>query len=468
MRQFNVDAENSSGIESPSSSECIVWIGEYTDRSWHPVFKHCSSVTEVLECQLTPNLIVLSLDSEEQDTQLAELRKGASTALTKVYVEHESTLSPYLSNGVWEHGCLEQYEKYQKRLSRVALSHDDDIRFKLLTYLWVHDEPLRPRMQPSKSYIVSYPLLSAFGIDLNEAMPWLTSLIENDWLTQQSLTNRVRYCASCKSGHLNYVDVCPKCESIDTTLQASLHCFNCGHVGVQESFKTRASLTCPNCQTQLRHIGTDYDRPIETSKCRNCDHLFSESLVVAECLHCHVHNAIDKLQVRNVYSYQLTALGSTLVRRGMKHMALFPSVGEQMPYSQFYWLLNWLNTLAKRHNMKHTLVSLAASNLADFLKEKGEVEGMVRLDAIQERLQSVVRMTDACCNDGSGGLLMLFPVTERENLKTVIKKLENVKSQQYDQSLTLELKIIDLPEDIGSNVEDWLADKLAGTEAKVL
>jgi len=467
LTQLKADTENSSGV-SLSSSKPLAWIGNYSDKTWHPSFEHYHSVQELIANKQPPQLIVFSLDPEEQDVQLNELRKHSITALSKIYVEHESALSPYLSNGVWEESCLKGFEQYQERLSKVGLPYDEDIRFKLLTYLWLHDEPLLPKMQPSKSYIFSYPLLSAFGIELAEVMPWLASMVENEWLVENSLTNRVRYCASCQSGYLNYVDVCPNCESIDTSLQASLHCFKCGHVGAQESFKTRSSLTCPNCLTQLRHIGTDYDRPIETSKCRRCNHLFSESLVVAECLYCHVHNPVDKLQVRNVYSYTISALGSTLVRRGMKNVTLLPNVGEQMAYSQFYWLLDWANKLAKRHDMKHTLVSLQASNLSEFIKEKGEVEGLARLDAIQERLQSVVRMTDACCGDGFGGLLMFFPVTERKNLDAVIKKLLNVKSLQHDQSLSLELKIIELPDDIGSNVEDWLVDKLTQAETKAL
>ncbi|RUO71976.1 hypothetical protein CWI78_04130 [Idiomarina ramblicola] len=448
--------------------DSFAWIGDYTEEHWHPSFRHYHSAKELIASEHAPELIVFSLDSEEQDIQLNELRKCSVTALSKIFVEHESTLSPFLSNGVWNEDCLDAFEHYRIRTAKVNLTYDDDPKFKLLTYLWLHDELLTPRMQPSKSYLFSYPLLSAFGIELGETERWLAALVENDWINKDTLTNRVRYCASCQSGHLNYVDVCPKCESIDTKVQSSLHCFNCGHVGNQEAFKTRSSLTCPNCLTKLRHIGTDYDRPIETSKCQSCEHLFSESLVVAECLHCHVHNPLDKLQIRNVYHYSLSVFGGALVRRGMSHFTLMPSVGDQMSYSQFYWLLEWLNKLAKRHNMHHTVISLQALNLAEFLKDKGEVEGMIRLDAIQERLKSVTRMTDACCNDSEGGLLMLFPVTELKQLSAVIKKLENVKSQQHDQLLQLELKVLELPDDIGSNVEEWLIDRLNQVKANVL
>tara|TARA_R100001224_G_scaffold84067_1_gene53383 strand:- start:33644 stop:34579 length:936 start_codon:yes stop_codon:yes gene_type:complete len=311
-------------------------------------------------------------------------------------------------------------------------------------------------------------LLSAFGLEPEETGRFLSSLQNNDWIAKDSLKNRVRYCASCHSGHLNYIDVCPKCESIDTHNQSSLHCFSCGHVGGEETFKTSSAISCPNCMARLRHLGVDYDRPIETQKCRSCDNLFSESSVVAQCLHCHVSNPVDKLHIKNIHSYCLSSFGQTIARQGIEHINFTPEVGENMPISQFYWLVGWLDRLAQRHSVNHCIISLAASNLSEFLSEKGEVEGMLRLDAIKERLQSVVRMTDACCNDADGNLLMLLPMTKSTQLGVVMEKLESVKNQQHDQFLELEVKVVELPGSVGSNAGAWLTDTLNSTEPKLL
>lgn len=454
-----------SKLSLSSISNCyldyFVWIGPCHQHPWHPEFETFNSVEALLEQGRTVELIVLSLQAEEQDKCLRALRKNDSTFLSHILVCHESALSPYLANGLWDAGYDECYQIYQLKKKQIKLDYHDDPRYKLLTYLWCHENTiLEPHSVPEKTYLYDYPLLRCFGINPEESFTWLGELQKSQLIEKAELSNRLRFCPSCHSGHLNYIDVCPQCHSIDTELQSSLHCFNCGHVGAQASFRKLNSLSCPNCLQSLRHIGVDYDRPIENQHCNSCQTLFVDAVVEAKCLHCQVSSKLNDLHVRNVYSFKLAITGRTLVRQGrsLSWFALEP--GEQMTSAQFYWLLDWQNKLAKRHHQTHSILSIQMLNVDEFLRAEGEAKGFAQLDALQDRLRSVIRVTDACSNYTRDGLLMLLPMTERSQLNSIYKKLFDLKELQSTSKIEFSVKALTLPAEIGENVAEWLTDQL--------
>ena len=130
---------------------------------------------------------------------------------------------------------------------------------RVLAWLWARPrtriEPERITQSPA---IYHYPLIQTMSSDepVNE-MVWLRMMEEQGWFERGDLIDRIRLCQSCNSGHLNYVDTCPQCRSLEITRQPALHCFTCGHVGAQEQFIKDGIMICPNCLTRLRHIGSD-------------------------------------------------------------------------------------------------------------------------------------------------------------------------------------------------------------------
>ena len=85
---------------------------------------------------------------------------------------------------------------------------------------------------------------------------------------------------------------------------------------------------------------------------------------------------------------------------------------------------------------------------------------MAQLDAFQDRLRSIVRVTDACTNYTDNGLLMLLPMTATTQLKAICEKLFDVKGYQDNLKIDFSIKAITLPADIGENVENWLTDQI--------
>jgi GGDEF domain-containing protein len=440
----------------------LYWLGEFTPSDWYPDFsiiKHTDAIPKELT---TPILIVVSLHGKVQDEALQAIRANEATALSMVLVCHQSELSDSLANGLWQDDFEILTKKYLLKSKQVNLDFSNDIAYKLLCYLWIHSTQLKPQLVPFEKHLYEYPLLCAWGINAQDSFTWLLSVKRKGWLVAEKLINRVRFCANCSSGHLNYVDICPQCASIEIEAQSSLHCFNCGHVGKQDDFKKLAMLECPNCLQSLRHIGVDYDRPIENMHCRSCDNLFNEGAVQANCLHCQSHNQIDDLHVRNISTYTLSDVGGRLVRKGNSQFLFDWSSGENMSTEQFSWLINWQNKLALRHQQSHLIIAIEVLNLQSTIKQAGEIMTFLQLDALKERLKSVIRETDISCSLSQNTLLLFLPSTHIEHAGPIYMKLKEKLQLQFSSRLDIQIKALSLPaQKMAIDTLVWIMNKLS-------
>ncbi|MEH6453893.1 MAG: hypothetical protein V7782_12740, partial [Psychromonas sp.] len=357
-------------------------------------------------------------------------------------------------------------KQYLLKKEQLHLQINHEISYKLLSYLWLHNEPLKVRSVPFAKHLYDHPLLTVWGINEQDSFAWLTSLKRKAWLDKDKLINRVRLCTQCLSGHLNYIDNCPQCASIDIEAQTSLHCFNCGHVAKQGDFKKSSVLSCPNCLHLLRHIGVDYDRPIENQHCNHCDSLFIEANVQVDCLHCSSHNSPNDLQVRNIYSYSLASLGASLARRGISQLLFEFSPDEAMSPSQFSWLIKWQNQLALRHQQTHLIVAIEAENIEQIINEAGEKQAFEQIDALKSRLASVVRTTDLFSQFSNNTLLVFFPLTGSDQIQVLYSKINGKINLQSGSQLKVKVKAFSLPvKKMNDDPLQWLEEQLLIVES---
>ncbi len=149
----------------------------------------------------------------------------------------------------------------------------------------------------------AYPQVEEFfEMDGEEAGQLLEELAA-EGLLDRRLAHKVHLCPGCRWHTLNFVEVCPRCRSIDIEIENVIHHFACAYVGAWSEFRQGVDLVCPKCGDQLRHLGLDYERPADTYVCRECSYVFTESAVEAQCLRCnHAENA-EKLRPRRIYDY---------------------------------------------------------------------------------------------------------------------------------------------------------------------
>ncbi|MFQ1744173.1 diguanylate cyclase domain-containing protein [Aeromonas veronii] len=405
-------------------------------------------------------VLLLNLPADEQDRVLQAVRRDPIRYLQPVFCVVKSPLSPMLADGL----LTQLDERASDMLERLALltprEHPDDME-KLAWYSWPRSHfRLLPRWQAGCRQGYSYPLLDCLlGSEAGDALP---QLVAERLLQSEQLVDRVRLCHSCNSAHLNFVDVCPECAHIAIQAKPAVHCFTCGHVDDQDAFMRQGVLRCPKCVTTLRHIGVDYDRPLEKFRCLSCHARFMEAAVQARCHECGQAHKPDDLVVAPIYEYRIGKLARHIAREGTQQLHLPLTWGTPMAMEHFPWLLQWNNSLLQRHGGCHTLLAIRVEHLAELRAELGMLKTQQRLAALLSRLQALFRDTDVVCQYADDRLLLLLPHTDADDWRILQERIQALNLIEGLDALTLAVKVQPLPALLGDDTAVWLGQWLDG------
>jgi GGDEF domain-containing protein len=319
-----------------------------------------------------------------------------------------------------------------------------DSEERLLAFLFTRpDQIIRPICQWQAEHVYSYPLLDAFAPAGAEGFTWSAALRRRSLLEPVELVDRVRQCPSCSGAHLNFVDVCPQCSSVDIAETVFLHCHTCGHVAEQAAFLSHHSLSCPKCNAALRHIGVDYDRALEAFSCAPCRGRFTEPEVKARCLHCQTLSKTEQLQARRIDSLRLSEAGQLAVRTG--HVGeLFALIDEFHCAHPAYFeeTLEFLLNLGRRHaEIEFGLVCMRFTNVRDLLDRLPRVQVSQMIDGVATRLRELVRTTDLVLRSDDEHCWLLLPQTPQTGVEILISRIRKIPDAAAISSARIDLSI---------------------------
>ena len=300
---------------------------------------------------------------------------------------------------------------------------------RLLFQLWTRPEAeLTPIRDWHTAALYRYPLLDALVEAGGSSERWIASLLVRQILEPVRLVDRVRLCPSCRSAHHNYLETCPECGAADVAQHPALHCFTCGHVASQERFRREGMLICPNCETQLRHIGSDYDRPLENWACNDCRCLFVEPEIRARCMGCGAQHATSLLVARDVAVYRLSEAGRMVARTGA--VTDVYSALEQVnhvPPDYFVHAVDWMQRLVRRHpDLGFALLGIRLVNVPALVARAGHSRTLLLMDALADRLRECVRTTDLCTRTGEEQFWILLPQIDAKGVRTLEGRLASL------------------------------------------
>ncbi|MBI5552788.1 MAG: diguanylate cyclase [Desulfobacterales bacterium] len=300
--------------------------------------------------------------------------------------------------------------------------------YRLLGFLYARpDYTLVPSGTWQAEKIYTYPLAEAL---LEQADDTIATLVQRKLLAPTQLVDRLRHCPKCDGPHLNYIDTCPNCAGIDIAQKPFLHCFTCGHVSPEERFFSQDKLVCPQCATALRHIGADYDRPLENFQCNGCGHVFVDPQVTARCLHCHQVSAPDALIARPVQAFKLTDQGRLSARTGDVE-DVFSMLDSLNNVSRAYFesILDWLLALCRRHKEEQfSLVAVRIANVVELTDRIGRAQVRSLMDEFVRRVRELIRTTDLTTRTSQHTLWLLLPKTHAAGQQTVRERIMGLRS----------------------------------------
>ena len=372
----------------------------------------------------------------------------ASKILKNLRTDHYSSVKPLflleslgssvdrLSDGVVQ-SLEEAFERAEamdcllQELDQKCLADAESASYRLIGYLHTRQNYiLEPYGDWKNEKFYNYPLADAL-LEPSGSISLLQNLVDRKLLEPTQLVDRLRHCPHCDGTHINYVDICPNCSNIDISQKPFLHCFTCGNVAPEEQFLTKGVLSCPNCASRLRHIGADYDRPLENYICYACHHVFIEPDVLARCMHCQSKSSPEDLIPRPVYAYQLTERGRISAKTGdLDDVFSLLDRLNNVSVAYFESILDWLLSLCRRHREEHfSLIGIRIRNIIELTDKVGRGKVIELMDEFVRRVRELIRATDLTTRTNRYTLWLLLPKTDVKGNKVVIGRIFELKSK---------------------------------------
>lgn len=398
---------------------------------------HCfTAYREFREAAIKPAAFVFKSDDERYTgTLLRQLRRDPDHATALAFIDGTvSATDQPLTDGVMPSNApalLEHIGEFQSRAGSIRQTGDDQSpEASLLKYMWLRPgyvlEPLADWRHPRGYH---YPVLEA--LDRSESDPdlCLQKMDRQGYLERVELKDRQRECDHCGSAHLSFIDVCPTCRSIDIDQHAALHCFNCGLIAPETRFVRGSQRYCPKCTSQLRHIGTDYDRPLETCVCSSCDHVFVEGDVVARCAICAHTMSPTSLRLRKLYSWRLSSAGRLAAQDGVTSETKVEG-HRHASRDQYSTALDLMIKIARgQSDFNFMLMGLRLKNRAALESGLGVSSAARLVNAYVERLTESIDDADLMTRHDEETILFILPGYDRKRLARLRGAIKTLSSQ---------------------------------------
>lgn len=390
---------------------------------------HChADYSEFHQSGRSPDaFIIKSDDADYTGLMLRQLRHDPDHATALAFIDGAAgELERAASDGGLPRAAQALVERISQTRSRArAIRVKNDNRSPdalILEYMWLRpDYVLEPLADWRHQRRYRYPALELLDRSGSDPDTWLQRLAKGNLIEPVALHDRQRECDHCGSAHLNFIDVCPSCRSIDIGQHAALHCFTCGLIAPEQRFMRGDLRQCPKCGTRLRHIGTDYDRPLETNMCGSCDHVFVEGEVEAHCAVCKRSSATTRLRQHKIQSWRLSGLGC-LAAQGESPGQLQPlfEPRQYLPYPHFLGSLEWSLKLARESaSFGFALAGLRLENLAELQRALGVGRAVELLEACADRLRESLGEADLATRPDQETTYLLLPNADRRRLSAL-------------------------------------------------
>ncbi len=377
--------------------------------------------------------ILLDHDIPKQARQIVlKIRSNSRFAFIPLFQTMPiDPFTDHLTDGIMDdiRPAVEQTIIIQERLQSLEYNLNELVssaRARLFIFLFSRKRLLSPVRNWRHPSFYQYPLIEAIAIPEGQPEFWLENLEKRGLLDPSALVDRVRRCPKCGLSNPNYIDVCPHCSSIDITQASFIHCFTCGTVMPENNFLTdQHQILCPQCKTQLRHIGTDYDRPLENYSCSACHSVFPEPEIKAVCGRCEKESIPEDLNIKIFYTYELTDKAELITKSGrfIEPEALIQTL-LNVNFQQFKFQLNWMLLMARR--VKQEIFSIMAIKIVNLEALEADI-GIIRLMELVEefvkRFTATLRITDFATQQKPDDLWLLLPRMNADNLKIMIDRL---------------------------------------------
>lgn len=313
---------------------------------------------------------------------------------------------------------------------------------------------LRPKADIASSTGYTYPLVSHFLQYPSGKVHEVLDNWEKAKMLQGEVVDRVNLCPHCRHYNLNFREVCPQCGSGRIQEEATIHHFSCGYIGFERDYTQGMKWICPKCGKDLRHIGVDYDKPVDNIWCSDCHANFSEPAVQCFCLHCQKVSTPSDLILRPIHRYHLTNIGLRYARNGVLpefgFIDLLKDDFNLYDMKVFQEFLRLEALRCKRYKFQSSLMLIQVENFGELWERKGlDFATKLRKEFI-DLLKRDLRNTDLLSVLSGNEIALLLTNTPVQQTDLIFDRLSRYFDSVFEQKLRLNCERLDLSvEDAG-------------------
>lgn len=372
-----------------------------------------------------------SLDQDKFVALLKKIRSSTYTYLKPVfctnadYVDYTAELFTDIKTMIKFIDTINHEISTIKQISQKvkveSISRDWQARLLLYLYTRRSIRYLKPRKNKTKNSFFSYPVIDVFSQDESfDYYEWIKELKDREILKFKKFVKSFFCCSNCSSVKALFSEICFECKSEDIFLDDFLHCYACGNISPESQFmSTDDELICSQCKSKLKHIGVDYDRPLESYSCMNCDSIFMEPEVITECIDCGTITSTERMKKQKVNEYTLTNKAQQYIRMNLLEysMSMFDDINYIVP-EFFYNLIEWAYSMQDRD--KAYEFSLLYINIFDYVN-------ITDISILSKSLKNALRKTDMLTRwKENQSIWAWLPNTPLEGAEIVADKLKRI------------------------------------------
>ena len=371
-------------------------------------------------------------DIKSQERYLHTIRSKAATSLLPIFCnkDNETALGKTLSDGHALHfdALQTKAEKINSLINEVKDQDDNsDPEIRLLMFLLSRPQVrLTFSLDISLPQLVRYPLMEVFISEPQSALKRINALSARGILAPDRIEDEVQMCPHCKNSLINYKNICPECHTVDIKKQRFLHCFSCGNTAPETEFLKKDAIICTHCNTKLRHIGIDYDRPLEEYICNAHQHAFMEPEVYSHCLSCHKECTPEHLISHKLCAYHLSDKGvNFIVNKENVNLEDLKDEHSYFDQSFFILFLDWMiRACTRNEHMKFTLFNINIKNNVELLEHYGLIKTRQLCDDFFNFLRSYFRSTDTFTRRHNEVATVIFTQTSSKDVSSIKKNVD--------------------------------------------
>ena len=271
-----------------------------------------------------------------------------------------------------------------------------------------------------RAHYIFYPEEKGRELDELENLK-LHKILDSD------VANKTSLCPFCKYYTLIFREVCPSCGSVRIRIVEFIHHYSCGYIGPVDEFIKGDRLVCPKCHEELKHIGVDYDKPLEKYICDDCGARFLEPDIDVLCANCKKKFKPEDVESEFIHRYFITPFGKMVAFEGKLPISVFEEVSVSLGvinYGAFSYILDKFIRISERYpDRKFCVIGIYFSVIEEAFSE---IPLKIRtfLKDLIAVIKDNVRSSDILSTSEDKYLFILLPETPKEGGMKVYERIQ--------------------------------------------